>query len=99
MIKLKYFDVIENKDIIVVFNIFYFVDSKCWFICDIKYYKYYNSNDSIYYNCYYVYCRNDIYIEVYLLLVYNGFVELFIDMLIGIMEIKDLNLLSLFSLY
>lgn len=34
-----------------------------------------------------VYCRNDIYIEVYLLLVYNGFVELFIDMLIGIMEI------------
>lgn len=51
------------------------------------------------YNCYYVYCCNDIYIEVFLLLVYNGIVELFIDMLIGIMEIKDLNLLSLFSLY
>lgn len=75
------------------------VDSKCWFTCDIKHHKYYNSNDSTYYNCHYVHCRNDTHIEVHLPLVYNGSVELLTDMLIGIMEIQDLNLLSLFSLH
>lgn len=50
-------------------------------------------------NCHYVHCRNDTHIEVLLPLVYNGTVELLTDMLIGIMEIKDLNLLSLFSLH